>query len=252
MVLFGLVSFVVLGTSASLADGVEEETSNPHVWSANMMMTSEYVYRGITQSNEDPAIQVGIDYAHEPTGFYIGSWASSVEFNSRNTDGTQIETNLYGGFAGSFSNGVGWDIGGLYYYYPEEADDDNGGEQDFVEVYGSLGYEFDSAMEPSATIGFAYSPDYYGEDGDSIWIYGNFGITTSIGISPYVTIAYLDVDGDRTNANGYDYFMYSIGGTYDIGMFTFDLNWTEAESGVGKAGGVEGSEAVILSVSSSW
>ena len=64
--------------------------------------------------------------------------------------------------------------------------------------------------------------------------------------------AFLDVDGDRTTANGYDYFMYSIGGSYDIGMFTFDLNWTEAESGAGKAGGPEATEAVILSVSSSW
>ena len=98
MILSGIISFVVLSTSASLADGVEEEASSPHVWSANMMMTTEYVYRGITQSNEDPAIQVGIDYAHDPTGFYIGGWASSVEFNTGSNDGTQIETNLYGAF----------------------------------------------------------------------------------------------------------------------------------------------------------
>ena len=124
-----------------------------------MMMASEYVFRGITQSNEDPAIQVGIDYAHEPSGFYIGTWASSVEFNTGNADGTQIETNLYGGFAGSFANGIDWDIGGLYYYYPEEGDDDGVGEQDYVEVYGSLGYAFDAPMEPSISAGF-YSPDY--------------------------------------------------------------------------------------------
>ena len=92
--------FLVIGNN-TIADDHAEESTSPHVWSANMMMASEYVFRGITQSNEDPAIQVGIDYAHEPSGFYIGTWASSVEFNTGNADGTQIETNLYGGFAGS-------------------------------------------------------------------------------------------------------------------------------------------------------
>ena len=250
--LLGFAAISLLLSQNSVADGTEGEASSPHVWSANMMMTSEYVFRGITQSNEDPAIQVGIDYGHEPSGFYIGGWASSVEFNTGNADGTQIETNLYGGFAGSFSNGVDWDIGGLFYYYPEEGDDDNGGEQDYVEVYGSLGYAFDAPMEPSANIGFAYSPDYYGEDGDGIWIHGTLGFTTSLGISPYVMVGYMDVDGDQTTANGYDYVVYSIGGSYDLGMFTLDLNWTEAESGAGKAGSSEATEAVIFSVSSSW
>ena len=93
--------FLVIGNN-TIADDHADESTTPHVWSANMMMASEYVFRGITQSNEDPAIQVGIDYTHEPSGFYIGTWASSVEFNTGNADGTQIETNLYGGFAGSF------------------------------------------------------------------------------------------------------------------------------------------------------
>jgi len=242
---------LIIGSNV-FADDHAEAPSSPHVWSANMMMASEYVFRGITQSNEDPAIQVGIDYAHEPSGFYIGTWASSVEFNTGNADGTQIETNLYGGFTGSFTNGIDWDIGGLFYYYPEEGDDDGAGEQDYVEVYGSLGYAFYTPMKPSITAGFAYSPDYYGEDGDSIWLHGTLGFTTKLGISPYVMVGYMDVDGHQTTANGYDYVMYSVGGSYDIGMFTLDLNWTEAESGVGKAGSSEATEAVIFSVSSSW
>ena len=252
--LFTLVGLFLLTLTLgknTFADDHGEESSSPHTWSANMLMASEYVFRGITQSNEDPAIQVGIDYAHD-SGFYIGTWASSVEFNSGNADGTQIETNLYGGFAGSFANGVDWDIGGLYYYYPEEGDDDGAGEQDYVEVYGSLGYAFDAPMEPSISAGFAYSPDYYGEDGDGIWLHGTFGFTTKLGISPYVMVGYMDVDGDQTTPNGYDYVVYSVGGSYDIGMFTLDLNWTEAESGVGKAGTSEATEAVIFSVSSSW
>ena len=100
-ILVGLFLLTLTLGKNTFADDHGEESSSPHTWSANMLMASEYVFRGITQSNEDPAIQVGIDYAHD-SGFYIGTWASSVEFNSGNADGTQIETNLYGGFAGSF------------------------------------------------------------------------------------------------------------------------------------------------------
>lgn len=249
-----LLGFLVISLGMNcgvFADGMEEEGASPHVWSANMMMTTEYVYRGISQSNEDPAIQVGIDYMHEPSGFYVGTWASSVEFNTGSNDGTQIETNLYGGFSGAFANGVDWDFGGLFYYYPEEADDDNGREQDFVEVYGSVGYAVDSPMEPTMSFGFAYSPDYYGKDGDSIWLHSTFGVTTDLGIKPYVTLAYLDVEGDAST-NGYDYVMYSIGGSYDIGMFTIDLNWTEAANSNDATANQELTEAVVLSISSSW
>ena len=252
--ILGLVAASFLFSHNSIADGTDGESSSPHVWSANMMMATEYVFRGISQSNEDPAIQVGIDYMHEPSGFYVGTWASSVEFNTGSNDGTQIETNLYGGFTGAFSNGIEWDFGGLFYYYPEEADDDNGAEQDYVEVYGSIAYTIDSPMEPTMSFGFAYSPDYYGKDGDSIWLHSTFGVTTDLGIQPYVTVGFLDVEGDALTGatNGYEYVMYSIGGSYDIGMFTIDLNWTEAVNSADAVANQELSEAVILSISSSW
>jgi len=46
--------------------------------------------------------------------------------------------------------------------------------------------------------------------------------------------------------------MYSIGGSYDIGMFTIDLNWTEAVNSADAVANQELSEAVVLSISSSW
>lgn len=245
---------LIVGTAVGInpvhADGHEAEEASAHTWSANMSILSEYVFRGITQSNEDPAIQVGIDYGHE-SGLYVGFWASSVEFNSANTNGTQLETNIYFGIGGSFGS-VDYDLGGLFYYYPEEDDDEGAGEQDLFEVYGSLGTGFDMALEPSVTVGFAYSPDYYGEDGDSIYFYGDIGFSFPYGISPYVTLGYLDVDGDQTTPGGYDYFHYVIGASYDIGQFTFDLSWSEAEEGADAAGASNVTEAVIFSVSSSW
>ena len=55
-----------------------EAPSSPDTFSANVGLFSEYVFRGITNTNEGPAIQGGFDYAHE-SGFYAGVWASKAE-----------------------------------------------------------------------------------------------------------------------------------------------------------------------------
>jgi len=248
LTLVGLLLLALTLGNNTFADEHGEESSSPHTWSANMLMATEYVFRGIAQSNQDPAIQVGIDYAHD-SGFYVGTWASSIEFGGTTGNDSSIETNLYGGFGGSVGS-VDYDIGGLFYYYPEEDDDEGAGEQDFFEVYGSLGT---SVGDASIGAGFAYSPDYYGEDGDSIYIYGEVGYSMPIGLSPYASVGYLDVDGDQTSPGGYDYVVFTVGGSMDVGMFTLDLNYTDAESGAGKGCATsEACEAVIFSVSSSW
>ena len=70
-------------------------------------------------TNEGPTIQGGFDHEYVPFGFYIGRWASNIEFNTGgNTNDGSIEMSFYGGFAGKLANGIGWDVGGLYYYIP--------------------------------------------------------------------------------------------------------------------------------------
>ena len=46
----------------------------------NVGLTTDYVFRGISQTDEKPAIQGGLDYAHS-SGAYAGVWASNVDFN---------------------------------------------------------------------------------------------------------------------------------------------------------------------------
>ena len=78
-----------------------------------MMMATEYVFRGISQSNEDPAIQVGIDYMYEPSGFYVGTWASSVEFNTGLMMGRKSRQTCMAGSrvrSQMASNGIWWSI----------------------------------------------------------------------------------------------------------------------------------------------
>ena len=86
---------------------------SPHEFSANVALSTDYMYRGGSQTNEQPAISGGFDYAHS-SGVYAGLWASNVDFG----DSANIEIDFYGGIAGEISNGIGWDVGALYYHYP--------------------------------------------------------------------------------------------------------------------------------------
>lgn len=56
-----------------------EEPASPHTFTGNVGLFSQYVFRGISQTNEDPALQGGFDYSHA-SGFYIGTWASNISW----------------------------------------------------------------------------------------------------------------------------------------------------------------------------
>ena len=84
--------------------------------SANITFTTDYVFRGISQTNERFAVQGGFDWASEPTGIYVGTWASNVDFDSE----TSVELDGYIGWAKSWGD-WGVDLGYLHYNYPGES-----------------------------------------------------------------------------------------------------------------------------------
>lgn len=105
--------------SAFAAPAMAEETP-VHSFTANVGVVSDYVFRGISQSQHHPALQGGVDYAHQ-SGLYAGFWASTVNWTDR-TDVTiqknnHIETDWYGGFKNTIGD-FGYDVGVIRYYYP--------------------------------------------------------------------------------------------------------------------------------------
>ena len=119
-----LVTLAVVGSclssQAALADSI----------SANVSVANNYIWRGLTQTMNEPAISGGIDYASD-SGFYAGTWASNVKYEE--SDAYSYEHDVYFGFAGEAGD-ISYDVGYLYYNY-----DANAG-YDFGEVYGSIGY----------------------------------------------------------------------------------------------------------------
>ena len=99
-------------------------------FSANVSVTNNYIWRGLTQTTNEAAVQGGIDYVHE-SGFYAGTWASNVKYGA--DDVYSYEHDMYLGFSGEAGD-ISYDVGYLYYNYDDEAN------FDFSEVYGSISY----------------------------------------------------------------------------------------------------------------
>lgn len=105
--------------------------------SFNAAVTSDYRYRGISQTRLQPALQGGADYTHNPSGFYAGTWASSIKWTKDAGGGGDVEIDLYAGKRGEISKDVAYDVGVLSYVYPSNGLAVNA---NTTEIYGQLSY----------------------------------------------------------------------------------------------------------------
>lgn len=88
----------------------------------NVSLTSDYVFRGVSQSNREPALQGGVEYSAE-SGAYLGAWGSSISWLSDLSTtpaplSSSLELDVYGGYRGKFSDAMSCEVGALYYWYP--------------------------------------------------------------------------------------------------------------------------------------
>jgi len=114
----------------SAADAAPAEAKSPHTITGNFGIFTQYIFRGLTQTNRKPAAQGGFDYSHE-SGLYAGTWLSNISWLKENASvpapgsiqgtyggGGSLELDFYGGYKWSLPNDVTLDFGTLYYYYP--------------------------------------------------------------------------------------------------------------------------------------
>ena len=100
------------------AEATVEDTSSS--WSASVTATSEYLFRGLKQTQGDPALQGQLDYDFG-NGFYVGAWASYIKWTDEGNymNNNDVETNWYAGYADQIGDtGIGYDVGVLQYWYP--------------------------------------------------------------------------------------------------------------------------------------
>ena len=209
--------------AALLATGMlAAETSEVGV-SANMAITSNYVWRGMTQAANSPAIQGGIDVDFK--GLYAGVWGSNVEWGGK----ASLEADAYLGYSNEIS-GFSYDVGYTQFMYPNESEELN-----FGEAHAKLGYDFKVAsveaayylgvetdtidptdtweLSASAPLPMEFSVDATYGDYDEVGAYYLVGVNKSFGKFDF-TLAYTAMDYDDAANEDEDNFVATVGTSF--------------------------------------
>ena len=194
---------------------------------ANASVTNNYLWRGLTQTINKPAVQGGLDWSHD-SGFYAGTWVSNVEYAPG--DPYSYEHDLYFGFSGG--DEITYDIGWLYYNYDSLAN------IDFHELYGTIGYGGFSATAYLLGGTEAKESDYEGD-------FGVTGADFGFGQAYYLSLDYEfetesglviglhagQHDGDFMTWFNFatdSYIDYAI--SFGVNNFTFTISDTDLDS----------------------
>ncbi|MDR7135665.1 uncharacterized protein (TIGR02001 family) [Lysobacter niastensis] len=204
--------------------------------SGSVALTSDYIFRGVSQTNQEPALQAGLEYAAD-SGFYVGTWGSNINWLSDLSTtqapiSSSLELDAYAGYRGKFGDSVGFDVGALYYWYP--GDFPSGfNSADTAELYFGIsagvfsvkysyaltdlfGYaDSDGSGYLDAAVNWEFVPTWtLNVHGGKQWIENNgafeytdwkLGVTKSFDGGFAVALAYTDTDTERalyTNAHG--------------------------------------------------
>ncbi|NRR33386.1 hypothetical protein HSX11_24740 [Oxalobacteraceae bacterium] len=112
------LAFATMGANLAYAEDAKPEAKPDNEVSFNAALTSDYRYRGLSQTRLKPAVQGGVDYVNNPTGLYAGAWGSTIKWTKDLGGDGDVEIDLYGGKRGEIAKDIGYDVGGLYYFYP--------------------------------------------------------------------------------------------------------------------------------------
>jgi uncharacterized protein (TIGR02001 family) len=189
--------------------------------SGNVALATDYAFRGVSQTDESPAIQGGFDAAFGDSGFYAGTWASNINFG---TGGGNLELDVYGGY--KFALGpVAMDVGVIGYYYPGASDD--AAELDYYEGYVKPSI----ALSEQFTLGGAvyWSPEFTGESGDGVYYEVNGAFVASSELTFSGAVGMQSVDAAGFFAGEDDYMTWNAGGTYSAMGLGFDLRYVATD-----------------------
>ncbi|TCJ14942.1 hypothetical protein EZJ19_08655 [Parasulfuritortus cantonensis] len=223
-----LVSALVLSGLATASFSVLAEDAPASSLTGNIGLTTDYVFRGVSQTQNGPAIQGGFDYAHS-SGLYVGTWASNVDWVSTGfKDNNSMEVDLYGGYRGAVGD-VGYDVGVITYYYP--GDQIKGAnDPDTTEVYVAASWKFLSAKYSYTVsdhfVGWGTKKDPSGKTDGSYYVELNANYDLGDGWGVLGHVGYQDVK-DNGDASYTD---WKVGVSKDVGFGVFTLAYSDTDA----------------------
>lgn len=211
----GVASALIAFGASTMAQAQENDFLGGD-FSATLTLTTDYIFRGVSLSDQDPAIQGSFDWAHN-SGFYIGVWASNTDI-----PGGSVEIDYYAGFAGGI-DAFSYDLMFIYYTYPG-ADSPPGEGFAYWELIGTLGYDFE-ALAVSASVGF--TPDNFGGTDDATWVAG--GLEVPLTVSDQVTLLFSGNVGYQMVTGPDDYVHWDAGVTISLPWFDADVRYYDTD-----------------------
>ncbi|MEQ1712109.1 MAG: TorF family putative porin [Hyphomicrobium sp.] len=241
-----MAALAVPAAAGSMKDAPAADEGRKLTWSFNLGGTSDYVFRGISQTDNDPTMQGGLDLGYGI--FYAGVWASGLDFSAAGND-AQVEVDFYAGIKPVYGAAT-FDFGVIYYSYPSAnafnppatlvADADLA----YFELKAGVSGEIMKGLTAGATL--FYSPDYFVQTG-SVWtVEGSLAYTLPAWgpVTPTISglVGYQDgSDAEYLFFNGFDSYTYwNVGLALAVDKLTFDFRYwgSDAENALNNAPGL--------------
>ena len=190
----------------------DDEPASDFTITGSAAVTTQYRLRGISQTDNDAAIQGGLTVAHS-SGFYVGTWASNLG-GYGTFGGSNMELDAIAGISKTVG-GVTLDGGAVYYLYPGTSG------HDYFEVYGSASGKLGPV---NAKLGTYWAPKQSNIGGHNIWVYTDLGLPVEG--TPLTLKAHAGYSsGNSGYTHGKDVFDYSIGADIAISKLTLNVSY---------------------------
>jgi len=213
------ITALLVASSLSAAPAAFADPFAADNFSANVAVTTNYLFRGVSLSDDEGAVSGGFDWGYN--GFYLGTWASSIDPAEEET----FEIDYYGGYGGEVG-AMSYSIDYIYYDYPGASN--SGGDLAYYEYGGSLGYAFGGGLEPAIGISVMHSPEFYAETGDATAVEASLDLSLPGGVGLGVYFGNQDLDEDINGIDDYDY--YGVTLSKSFGKFDFLIGYSDTDS----------------------
>ena len=205
------LSFLAAPAAAQLPDG-------GITFYGEATAVSDYRYRGISRSDENPALQGSLTVQGD-SGFYVGAWGSTLDGIGDVTTGDigDVELDLYAGYGTNLGLGTSVDAGVLYYYFP-----DGEGKTDYFEPYASISQQL-GPVQATAGAKYAWDQAALGDE-DLLYLFGE--VEAGIPLTPFT----LTAGGGHQSAGAFgDYWNWSLGAEASLGPVKAGVRYVDTD-----------------------
>jgi uncharacterized protein (TIGR02001 family) len=211
---------VVAGIGCSGIAGAQDGSGSPHDFASTVAVTSDYLFRGVSQSQHDPAFQAGVTYFHA-SGFYAGVWGSTIDFTADGAgydDGADAEIDTFVGYKWALADDWKLDLQLIRYNYPGTED---GYDFDYNEFLAKL------IWKDNYSLLLGYSNDVFNTDeaGTYLALSGSWGLPRDFILT--ATLGRYDLDDAYSNS----YTETALGIKRAFGKFTLAVAYSDTHGG---------------------